>query len=521
MNTKYETGNVIRNTTGVFLDFKFPNELPTEEWAGNEVRSYQNYIRPVANLFENDRENLSLIKDIYKSLNPLNENAVISGCEVVKTGNYYEVKHGAFLKDGVLYYIYPACEAVAQQLESEYRQVKSGDLRIKIVYSDDTYTYSYSINGGAEVTSEAVFNTAAALISDIFEELELSLDVDKQVILPIFTISQDTSTKIFFNGSMNTGATVPSNSVIFAEITNGTVNNSVKTKTTIDGNRINAATINNSSIINNKVTIGSTNVPLGSIVADFDGINTINDIRLFIDGNDGSVVINNGSTKGIKANSNYVLDTACAKAYTEDTTLASTGEKDKLPTAATVKTYVDGKIQTAVRTGTINFNAINVTSTASFANTVTLGNNAKIVENNTADASRESGSVSGTASIYTKGGIEAKGNIYSDKDIVGMNNGTYSLRSLKENITPFRKSAVKLINDVKIVNYNYIADAEKNHKVGFIADDTDELLSTKNHNIMDQSNCIGILLKAVQELSAEVKKLKEEINGIKSDSGEK
>ena len=507
MNTRYETGNVIRNAT-TFGDYKFPNELPTEEWAGNEVRTYQNYIRPVANLFENDRENLGLIKDIYKSLNPLAENAVISGCDVVKTGNYYEVKHGAFVKGGVLYHIYPACEAVAKQIESEYMAAGKGELRLKIEYDNDKYSYSSTQASGNN------FTTAVALISDILTNLGLSDTVDSHIILPIFSINENTS--IFFDGTNVKTGTPVSSDVLFATITSGSIDNNAKTKTTIDGSRIATVSgykIKNDSLANNTITIGSTVIALGSSSADFAGVNTINGVNI---SSTSGLSIAVGSSAKVATTANYTLGNACEKTFSSDASLAETG---KLPTAEAVKTYVDNQIQNAGRNGTINFNAINVSSTATFAEPVSLGPSSRLVSNNTADASRASGAVSGSASIYTEGGIEAKGNIYSDKDIVGMNNGTYSLRSLKENITPFRKSAVKLINDVKVVNYNYIADVEKNPKVGFIADDTDELFSTKNHNIMDQSNCIGILLKAVQELSNEVKKLKEEINDLKSDSG--
>lgn len=515
MNTKYETGNVIRNAT-TFGDYKFPNELPTEEWAGNEVRTYQNYIRPVANLFENDRENLGLIKDIYKGLNSrTDENAVISGCDVVETvvetENYYEVQHGAFVNGGVLYHIYPACEAVAKQIESEYMAAGKGELRLKIEYDNDKYSYSSTQASGNN------FTTAAALISDILTNLGLSNTVESHIILPIFNIAESTS--IFFNGSIVTTGTATSNDVLFATVTNGSIDNNVKTKTTIDGSRIataNGYKIKNDSLVNNTITIGSTVIALGSSSADFTDVNTINGVNI---SSTSGLSIAVGSSAKITTTADYTLDTACTKAFTTDTTLASNGETEKLPTASAVKTYVDNRIQDTVRTGTINFDGIKASS-ASFANTVSLtDNNSRIIVNGNDDASGTASAVSGTASIYTKGGIEAEKNIYSKANIVGLNNGTYSLRKLKENITPFRKSAVKLINDVKIVNYNYIADVEKNPKVGFIADDTDELFSTKNHNIMDQSNCIGILLKAVQELSNEVKKLKEEINDLKSDSG--
>lgn len=83
-----------------------------------------------------------------------------------------------------------------------------------------------------------------------------------------------------------------------------------------------------------------------------------------------------------------------------------------------------------------------------------------------------------------------------------------SSRVLKENIQIFNKKALELIASTNIVSFNYINDKEKNYKVGFIAEDTDEILASKNHNVMDMYNCIGILLKAVQELSQEIEQLK-------------
>lgn len=88
---------------------------------------------------------------------------------------------------------------------------------------------------------------------------------------------------------------------------------------------------------------------------------------------------------------------------------------------------------------------------------------------------------------------------------------TYSARIYKENIQDYTQNALDIINSTKIVEFNYIADPEKNQKIGFIADDTDVQLATKDHNVMDMYNCIGVLLKAVQELSAEIENLKSQL----------
>ena len=76
-----------------------------------------------------------------------------------------------------------------------------------------------------------------------------------------------------------------------------------------------------------------------------------------------------------------------------------------------------------------------------------------------------------------------------------------SSRKMKENITPTIISALDVIDKVDIVDFNYITDDEKTPHIGFIAEDTDSLLSTPHLNGMDHANCIGVLLKAVQEIT--------------------
>ena len=534
MNINYETGNVIKNATaeGTIGEFAFPATLPTEEWGGGEVRSYQNYVRPVANLFENDRENNALIKDIFKGIGSANKNGVIYGCEVVRnqTNNYYEVQRGAFIYDNEIYYIYPTCNALAKQIESEYQLAGFGDLRLTITYDEKSNTYSYASSIPVSNSSTGTADNAVSLVSVLLTGLGLPSqpeNIISHIILPIFSTSTLNTSTIYFDGTeIKADKNTPAeDSIIFATLdsTTGDPDNRSKTYTTINGAKIGSGSINNGSIMNHKVTIGSTDVELGASVANFAGVDTINEIKIEVDGGIGISHTPAGSSAAaysITADSNYALKNACTKeVLTDSSSFDSQG--GKLPTASAVSSFVAAQINTQARDGQIVFNDGIVTNgNSDFNSNINMASGAKLVIYNASNASKISDTLSSSASIYTKGGIEVEKDIYSNGNIVGLNSGTYSLRKIKENITPFKKSAVKLINDVKIVNYNYIADADKNHKVGFIADDTDELLSTKNHNIMDQSNCIGILLKAVQELSAEIKKIKEEINGLKSNVGE-
>jgi hypothetical protein len=86
-----------------------------------------------------------------------------------------------------------------------------------------------------------------------------------------------------------------------------------------------------------------------------------------------------------------------------------------------------------------------------------------------------------------------------------------SSRTLKTNITPFTRSALDIIREVAVVNFNYKTDVINKH-IGFIAEDTPEELSTRNKNVMDSNNTIGVLLKAIQELESKVKELEAKCN---------
>jgi len=98
----------------------------------------------------------------------------------------------------------------------------------------------------------------------------------------------------------------------------------------------------------------------------------------------------------------------------------------------------------------------------------------------------------------------------SGASTVTATNGFYqsSKRELKENIKPFEQSALDIINKTDIVEFNYKDDLDKEYKVGFIADDTDSILSGVNKDHMDSGNSIGLLIKAMQELSNENKELR-------------
>ena len=98
--------------------------------------------------------------------------------------------------------------------------------------------------------------------------------------------------------------------------------------------------------------------------------------------------------------------------------------------------------------------------------------------------------------------------------VLGYDFNAVSSRKLKENIRPTIISALDIIDKVNVVDFNYISDDEKKPHIGFIAEDTDPLLSTPHMNGMDYTNCIGTLLKAVQEITKGMEKLEKRIDKL-------
>lgn len=86
-----------------------------------------------------------------------------------------------------------------------------------------------------------------------------------------------------------------------------------------------------------------------------------------------------------------------------------------------------------------------------------------------------------------------------------------SARAYKEDVEEYQGDALELLKAVQVVRYHYKNDRENPDRYwhyGFIADDTDEAMSTPAHNTMDLGNCIGILIRGVQLLAKELQEIK-------------
>jgi hypothetical protein len=72
-------------------------------------------------------------------------------------------------------------------------------------------------------------------------------------------------------------------------------------------------------------------------------------------------------------------------------------------------------------------------------------------------------------------------------------------------------NATEIIMKTDIMKFNYIADEKKEERIGFIADDTHEILAGTEHNKIDLTNSIGVLIKALQESNKRIELLEEKI----------
>jgi len=108
--------------------------------------------------------------------------------------------------------------------------------------------------------------------------------------------------------------------------------------------------------------------------------------------------------------------------------------------------------------------------------------------------------------IYVPGQNLETGATVTFSTVTAASFNSTSLRALKKNINDFTQSSLDIIDTVKVVSFN-MKDDDVYH-VGFIADDTHEYLATRDHNKMDLGNSVGLLIKGMQELREENRKLK-------------
>lgn len=95
--------------------------------------------------------------------------------------------------------------------------------------------------------------------------------------------------------------------------------------------------------------------------------------------------------------------------------------------------------------------------------------------------------------------------------------GSYFFNSsstrLKKEIQPFTKDATEIIKSTEIITWEFESGEHTQiEHIGFIAEDTPEELATPDHNVMDITNTLGVVLKAIQEIDNRVTALQNKNN---------
>ncbi len=103
--------------------------------------------------------------------------------------------------------------------------------------------------------------------------------------------------------------------------------------------------------------------------------------------------------------------------------------------------------------------------------------------------------------------MEASGGGYYSSTDHSWHNG--SSRKIKDDIRPNELDVLKVLDEVKIVNYRFKSEGTRAEAapfhIGFIAEEAPELLTGKGKNSMATGDCIGFLLAVVKEQQSMVK----------------
>ncbi|NML38413.1 hypothetical protein HHL17_14490 [Chitinophaga sp. G-6-1-13] len=106
---------------------------------------------------------------------------------------------------------------------------------------------------------------------------------------------------------------------------------------------------------------------------------------------------------------------------------------------------------------------------------------------------------------------DAAGNTYATGQVQATSFFQTSLRSLKKDIQPLPYAALPVIKKMQVRSFRFKADSTGKVNVGFIADEVPEEISIPGKGAVDQASTIGLLVKSVQELSAQNEALQQKV----------
>lgn len=152
-------------------------------------------------------------------------------------------------------------------------------------------------------------------------------------------------------------------------------------------------------------------------------------------------------------------------------------------------------------TGSISPNNLSYGSAVAF-NNCTVGNNWFFTGYLRANALNQGCVNAGTNASFVGNGT----NWISSGGVGSPNFFSTSTKMVKTNISPYGGSGLEIINETKIVSFNFELDGQDDQThIGFIAEDTREEIATPTKDRQDINSSIGVLLKAVQEIDTKLK----------------
>jgi hypothetical protein len=212
-------------------------------------------------------------------------------------------------------------------------------------------------------------------------------------------------------------------------------------------------------------------------------------------------------------NKSYLDDTANSVVHKDGTeTISGTKTFSVSPSvpltpagngSAINKAYLDGS----------SSNVLHRTGDESLSGTKTFSNSPSVPTTPASSSSAVNKSfIDGSSSnLVHRSGTESIGGAKTfTSEVTAPSFNASSSRKVKENISEAEENALEIVKNTKIVRYSYIDDPDSYMHIGFIAEDTPEIMTGKDSNTMALSDVCGVLLKAVQELTAKIEKLESE-----------
>ncbi|MFB6455592.1 tail fiber domain-containing protein [Chitinophaga sp. Hz27] len=118
--------------------------------------------------------------------------------------------------------------------------------------------------------------------------------------------------------------------------------------------------------------------------------------------------------------------------------------------------------------------------------------------------------------LFTRVRINLVGDIATQGTVTATGFYQTSLRSLKTDIQPIPYSALAVLNKAQVRTFRFKADSTNKLNVGFIADEVPEEISIPGRKGVDQASTVGLLVRAVQELSTKNDQLEKENQQLQS-----